>query len=326
MRSLVPVLALVVLSVLGCSSAAPPTRCTPGALVACVCPGGAAGAQVCAADGASYGGCACGADAGGVDVSDVPPAEDRPALDAVTEDRPDVIASPDLVLAEDRPEADNAVADAPEDAAVVDAADAPAHADAVDAGCDADLANDPENCGECRRRCVVPPGFRAACMSGVCWRVGPLACPTGWADCNGLESDGCETDTSSLQNCGACGRVCGYPGAQVRCSGGCIEDAVCLLGWWRCDGIRAQCVSIHTVERCGDCSTRCVAANATPSCLNLSRGRWYCSFECHGGFGNCDNRDETGCETDLRTSNEHCGSCRVPCASGRRCVNGTCVR
>ena len=39
--------------------------CTPGASVACTCPGGAPGAQICASDGKSLGTCQCGSGSGG---------------------------------------------------------------------------------------------------------------------------------------------------------------------------------------------------------------------------------------------------------------------
>ncbi|HSQ66925.1 MAG TPA: hypothetical protein VLM85_27085 [Polyangiaceae bacterium] len=45
--------------------------CTPGASVACAGPGGCSGAQVCSADGTSYGVCDCG-DAANVPDSNVP--------------------------------------------------------------------------------------------------------------------------------------------------------------------------------------------------------------------------------------------------------------
>lgn len=92
----------LLLALAACSAAPAPTRCTPGASVACICPGVGTGAQVCAADGSSYGACACGVDGGGDAAEDVTPAEDRPALDAVADDRPDVVAAVDVVDASDR--------------------------------------------------------------------------------------------------------------------------------------------------------------------------------------------------------------------------------
>lgn len=64
------------------TDAGSPTLCTPGAQVACACVGGAAGAQVCGADGRSFGACACPDAGGAMDVVDVPPVIDvPPAID-----------------------------------------------------------------------------------------------------------------------------------------------------------------------------------------------------------------------------------------------------
>jgi hypothetical protein len=58
-------------------------------------------------------------------------------------------------------------------------------------GCEAALLNDAQNCGRCGTVCnnTIPHGT-PGCASGRCV-VGQ--CDTGWADCNGLASDGCET-------------------------------------------------------------------------------------------------------------------------------------
>jgi hypothetical protein len=58
-------------------------------------------------------------------------------------------------------------------------------------GCEAALLSDPVNCGRCSNACTqaVPHG-KPGCASGRCL-VGQ--CDTGWADCNGLPADGCET-------------------------------------------------------------------------------------------------------------------------------------
>lgn len=69
---------LTILGTVACGSstpeAGPTTACLPGKQEACACPGGTQGAQVCAADGNSYGACSCPdsglAEAGGSGVGD----------------------------------------------------------------------------------------------------------------------------------------------------------------------------------------------------------------------------------------------------------------
>lgn len=151
--------ALLLALVVACSSAPAPTRCTPGASVACVCPGVGTGAQVCAADGSSYGACACGVDAGGG-------IEDRPAaMDVVGVGRPDVWMGTDPVPLGDRP-------------------DVAAASDVVDAGAAADV--DPRQTPacqavtqECDRRIVnVQTGERDGGVTYHCGGCG-ITCAAG---------------------------------------------------------------------------------------------------------------------------------------------------
>jgi len=67
-----------------------------------------------------------------------------------------------------------------------------------------DTATDPKHCGSCSNDCTALPGAGAdaACKAGVCVLGG---CADGKADCNNDPSDGCETDTTTAEHCGACG-------------------------------------------------------------------------------------------------------------------------
>ena len=57
------------------------------------------------------------------------------------------------------------------------------------------------------------------CVDHLC-AVG--ACQTGWADCNGVASDGCEAELArSSAHCGACGRACAGTCNDGRC---CVGD------------------------------------------------------------------------------------------------------
>lgn len=46
---------------------------------------------------------------------------------------------------------------------------------------------------------------------------------------------------------------------------------------------------------------------------------------CVGGFESCDDDDDNGCETDLQTDLQHCGSCGNACPASAPCSAGTCV-
>ncbi len=46
---------------------------------------------------------------------------------------------------------------------------------------------------------------------------------------------------------------------------------------------------------------------------------------CNAGFGNCDGRDDNGCEQTTQATSAHCGACGNACAAGQTCQAGACV-
>ena len=83
------------------------------------------------------------------------------------------------------------------------------------AGC-TNLASDVRNCGTCGRVCPAAANANNVCTTGVCG----ISCRPGFANCNLNLADGCETNvTSSVNNCGACGRACFF--GQVCVAGNC---------------------------------------------------------------------------------------------------------
>ncbi len=68
-------------------------------------------------------------------------------------------------------------------------------------GCETNTNSDPSNCGGCGTTCSISNGS-PACDNGECTIA---SCDSGYADCNGLASDGCETDINTdTNNCGGC--------------------------------------------------------------------------------------------------------------------------
>jgi hypothetical protein len=81
-------------------------------------------------------------------------------------------------------------------------------------GCEVNLSTNSSKCGSCSTVCQTRPNSSPVCVSGVC----SISCNSGFANCNGNNTDGCEINLmTNSNNCGACGIIC--PGAQV-CSGG----------------------------------------------------------------------------------------------------------
>lgn len=188
---------------------APPrdvTECSPGATGQCTCGGsGALGTRTCEAS-ARWSGCRCGLVDAGADVADVAVAVDVPmdggparADSGIVEFLPDGGCPPDYGNCDG-----NAVN-----------------------GCEVDLRAGvrqvipgvpaPNNyyftgCGSCVSMCSGVAAVGLACRDGSC----SYTCERGYYDCNGRASDGCESQLSDNNNCGACGNRC--PTGQ-RCSG-----------------------------------------------------------------------------------------------------------
>lgn len=83
-------------------------------------------------------------------------------------------------------------------------------------GCETSLANNVSNCGGCGVTCSTNHAS-ATCSKDKCH----LSCSSGYEDCNGKASDGCETNIKfDSLNCGGCGVKCpvGYSCAAGTCS------------------------------------------------------------------------------------------------------------
>ncbi len=193
-------------------------------------------------------------------------------------------------------------------------------------GCEADLRSDATRCGTCSIACATPPGAgTVACAAGRCG----YTCAAGMADCDGDPANGCERAVSrDASHCGRCNNVCpARAGAAMpRCDMG-VCGVNCNAGLGDCDGDAANgCeTSVRTsVAHCGACGTACpVPAHATATC---TAGR--CGYTCAAGFGDCDGDASNGCEADLRSTADRCGTCTTRCtvAGGTpACVDGACT-
>jgi hypothetical protein len=191
-------------------------------------------------------------------------------------------------------------------------------------GCEVDLRTDVANCGACGTGCMMLPNATGACKTGHC-AIG--MCNPGFADCDGLSANGCETAVSSdIRNCGACARLCTAPNGTPACMNGSCAIAACNPGFADCnmnvmDGCEAS-VS-NDVLNCGGCGKVCpVPANATATCANST-----CGIACKFGFADCNKNAADGCEASL-LSTANCGSCGNACAAPANatagCNNGAC--
>jgi hypothetical protein len=192
-------------------------------------------------------------------------------------------------------------------------------------GCEVDTRTSASHCGACGARCA-PANATAACVAGVC-TVG--ACATGFGDCDGNATNGCETDLPvSVSHCGACGNRCpANPNAAPVCVAGSCSS-VCTAGFADCDSNPATGCEVDVrvdSANCGSCGRACSNVGGTSTCTTGA-----CVLRCTRGRGDCDGNPLNGCEVDLTSSSAHCGGCGVSCDANAACrinegLSGVCV-
>lgn len=106
-------------------------------------------------------------------------------------------------------------------------------------------------------RCEVA-NATAACLAGVC---GVGTCVPGFADCNALPADGCETNLATVTDCGGCGLKCpDLKNVEMACVAGTCSGT-CAAGFGDCNGkVEDGCEKnlLKDKNNCGACGTHCV--------------------------------------------------------------------
>lgn len=184
----------------------PPSGCTPGAQVACACPGASSSVQVCQAN-RTLGPCQCGGTDGGVDAAAGDAGEVGTATPEAGAAETGVtdLGSMDLgALDTGGPTPDLGVPDA----GVPDTgtpADTGSSADVLPAGC---VATTPGNC--CGVACPAPDHASPVCAGGAC----TVACMPGYVLTGATCADACLTGN------GGCDAhaTCGHSATGVTCT------------------------------------------------------------------------------------------------------------
>ncbi len=126
-------------------------------------------------------------------------------------------------------------------------------------GCEINTTNNASNCGGCDTVCPTRTNAAATpCVSSTC-TIG--TCNTGFGNCDGNATNGCEADLTTTSNCVTCGNACARPNTPGVCVAGVgCGITVCDAGFGNCnmnndDGCEAN---LHTDEaNCGTCGTVC---------------------------------------------------------------------
>ncbi len=177
----------------------------------------------------------------------------------------------------------------------------------------------------CRRACV--PGADAgtlggcACAGEACVSAGSggVCCPPG---SNAVCGGACTNTLVDVGNCGGCGTVATVANGVAHCVGGRPAIESCDRGFCLATvNSVTVCVDDQTdVDRCGACGTHCnPVANSTPTCVN-----GVCSFVCLMGYADCDHNPQNGCEANLASEHNNCGSCGIVCGGMQTCVSMAC--
>ncbi len=200
-------------------------------------------------------------------------------------------------------------------------------------GCEADLQTDMDHCGLCNDPCEnFEHRSGAVCSSGDCTQ-GP--CDEGWDNCDGIADSSCETDIyNNVTHCGGCLQECelDFVVDHVCVDGECdVAEDGCLTGYDNCNGVAEDGCEVNLMgdpHHCGGCDI---------SCWDLNPGEHVDQYLCVGGeclvgtcengWGNCDEQEYNGCEHDVSSDVDNCGSCGHSCnlpGGTAECNGGVC--
>ena len=334
--------------------------CASGASVACAGPGGCSGYQVCNESGTGFDPCNCSVDAGG----DATQVADGNRDSTVTDSGLDVSVSDTGKDASDASTLPDSFTDSSDDTTPDGSgSDGSFESGSIDSspGTDAVAPDSGLPVGSTDGGvCVVCPAGQKMCIAGQCVSASDpyygcangivavcslphayatcgttgqctiATCRTGFADCNGMAADGCETDVTTTSNCGGCGTGCS--GSQVCTPTGCA--ASCPIGQTNCSGSCADLTA--SPLHCGSCTSSCPAWGNSFGEATCTGGS--CGSTCDPGYPDC--ATANGCDPTntacpfgftkcgsgcVVTSSDpkNCGVCGNTCAEV--CQAGQCV-
>ena len=174
--------------------------------------------------------------------------------------------------------------------------------------------------------CAVPHATASCSDAGAC---AIEACDDGFEDCDHDSANGCEGNLQSdPKNCKTCGNECPASTGTPVCESGVCGVSDCNTGKGDCDKDKTNGCEVDltsTTAHCGFCANACAIPYATEKCESS-----LCVVDvCDTGRGNCNGKQDDGCEVDLTGSVDHCGECDKPCTVGDHaqpmCLDSKCT-
>jgi hypothetical protein len=138
--------------------------------------------------------------------------------------------------------------------------------------------------------CPILNNSIPACSSGACIIS---SCDSGWDNCDGIDSNGCETNLSLNDSCGSCTNECATGSSCIagECStignGVCDSGETCAEEPISCEGYQASCLSGNICVS-GSCqSIEEGGVGCTNYCISLLHVPPYTSSSCTSNTGQC---------------------------------------
>jgi hypothetical protein len=169
-----------------------------------------------------------------------------------------------------------------------------------------DVTADVQNCGACGNVCTAQNAV-STCTEATCG----FTCNPGFMDCDGLASDGCETNVSNNpSDCGNCNVACSVANGTPGCTGGNCVIFSCNPPFGNCNGSYAdgcETNTSNTVSHCGACGNVCPGFGQSTADVACSASS--CTLSCKGENYDVDNNPPNGCEfVDAPLGNHTSGS------------------